>query len=58
MTGWCSSLRRPRGGRRFLKLSGLADPDKVADFYHTSEGKIGRVMNRIIDAALTLLSLQ
>ncbi|MES0022402.1 MULTISPECIES: TniB family NTP-binding protein [unclassified Mesorhizobium] len=40
----------------FLKLSGLANPSKAADFYHGSEGKIGRVMNIIADAALRAIN--
>lgn len=40
----------------FLTLSNLADPEKTADFYHSSEGKIGRVMNVVCDAALRAIN--
>lgn len=42
----------------FQQLSDFADPEVVADFYHTSGGVIGRVMNIICDAALRAINDQ
>jgi hypothetical protein len=40
----------------FQNLSKLKEPDTVADFYHSTGGIIGRVMNLICDAALRAIN--
>lgn len=40
----------------FRQLSNLADPNNAIDFYHSTNGMIGRVMNIVVDAAFRAIN--